>query len=218
MIVTEVKKSMDVTDLFSVDYIEETETRIDLGMSSKIQTDTRIQSGNLRQLKEETANLLISFVNVLSIEKDIIDITYEDIQDRVFKLKEKEKNMVTDKLKAMTDEQRDADTMLKITKQGDYSKGLQKGLTMYDIEFYERKEEQELRDEMEKAERKIRNKNKDANDENIDILRDEYLEEQMAARDIDDDAYDLEYLGEDFDDGNYTGIDAPEYETYGDED
>ena len=71
---------------------------------------------------------------------------------------------------------------------------------------------------MEKAERKIRRKNKDATDENIDILVDEYLEQRRVDDDIEDDAFDMGYLGEDYYDGNYTGIDAPEYETYGDED
>jgi len=218
MIVTETKTSMDVVDLFSVDYINDIETKIDVEMSYKSKADTRIQTGNLRQLREETASLLISFIDIFTTEKDIIDISYEEIQDRVFKLKEREKDMVTDKLKAMTDEGRDIDNILKITKQGLYSKGLQKGLTIYEKEFYEREEEQELRDEMEKAERKIRRKNKDATDENIDILVDEYLEQRRVDDDIEDDAFDMGYLGEDYYDGNYTGIDAPEYETYGDED
>jgi hypothetical protein len=127
--------------------------------------------------------------------------------------------MVTDKLKAMSDEKRDIDTILKICKlagtENDYSKGLKKGLTVLDKDFYD--EEQVLRDELEKAERKIRKTNKDANDENIDILVDEYLEQKQVVADIDTDAYDIEYLGDDYFDGNYTGIDAPEYETYGDE-
>ena len=216
MIVTEVTKTTDVTDIFSVDYIDETETRIDLGMSSRSQIDTRVQTGNLRQLKQKTADLLIAFMDIFRNEKETVDTSYEEIQDRVFKLREREKDMVTDRLKSMTDEERDIDTVMKITKQGLYSKGLQKGLTVLDKDFYD--EEQQLRDEMEKAERKIRNKNKDANDQNIDILVDEYLEHQQNVADIDDDAFDMQYLGEDYDDGNYTGIDAPEYETYGEED
>jgi hypothetical protein len=215
MIVTEVTKTVEVTDIFSVDYIEETETRIDLGMSSRNQIDTRVMSGNKKILKQKTADLLIAFMDIFRNEKETIDTTYEEIQDRVFKLREREKDMVTDRLKAMTDEERDADTLMKVTKQGLYSKGLQKGLTVYEKDFYE--EEQQMRDQLEKAERKIKRKNKDATDENIDILVDEYLEEQQIAVDIDADAYDLEYLGEDYYDGNYTGIDAPEYETYGDE-
>ena len=210
MIVTEIKKNIEVTDLFSVDYIEETETRIDLGMSSRNITDTRILTGNKKQLKEIICDLLIAYIHILGNEKDQIDITYDEIQDKVFKLREKEKDMVTDRLKAMTDEERDADTILKITKQGLYSKGLQKGLTVYDKNFYD--EEQVFRDEMAKAEKKIRKKNKDATDENIDILMDEYLEQTQAIADIDEDAYDMSHLGETWTDGNYDGVDAPEYE------
>lgn len=216
MIVTEIKKSVEVTDLFSVDFIEETDTRVDLGMSSRTETETRILTGNKRELKQKTAELLVVFMEIYRNEKETIDTTYEEIQDRVFKLREKEKDMVTDRLKAMTDEERDADTILKVTKQGLYSKGLQKGLTMYDKDFYERPEEQELRDEMEKAERKIRKKNKDVTDENVDILVDEYLEQQIIDEDIDEDAYGMRFLNETYYDGNFDGVDAPEeeYEDY----
>jgi len=208
MIVTEIKKTNDVTNIFSVDYIEETETRIDLGMSSRPVVDTRILTGNKKQLKEITCDLLIAFMDIFSTEKDTIDTTYEEIQDKVFKLREREKDMVTDRLKAMTDEERDADTILKVTKQGLYSKGLQKGLTVYDKNFYD--EEQTLRDELTKAEKKIRKKNKDANDENIDILMDEYLEQRQANADIDADAYDMSHLGETWTDGNYDGAEYEE--------
>jgi hypothetical protein len=214
MIVTEVKKDLEVTDLFSVDYIEETETRVDLSMTTQKKTDIRIMTGNKKELKQKTADLLIAFMNILKNEKDLIDVSYEEIQDRVFKLREREKDMVTDRLKAMTDEQRDADTILKITKQGLYSKGLQKGLTIYDKDFYE--DEQILRDEMEKAERKIRKKNKNANDENIDLLVDDYLEQTRTDIEIDEDAYDMSGLGETYFDGGFDGVEAPEeeYEDY----
>jgi hypothetical protein len=208
MIVTEVKKTTEVTDIFSVDYIEDTETRIDLGMSSRTIVDTRVLTGNKKQLKEIVCDLLIAFVSIMANEKDTIDTTYEEIQDKVFKLREKEKDMVTDRLKAMTDEERDADTILKVTKQGLYSKGLQKGLTVYDKNFYD--EEQTLRDELSKAEKKIRKKNKDANDENIDILMDEYLEQRQANADIDADAYGMSHLGEGWYDGNYDGAEYEE--------
>jgi hypothetical protein len=213
MIVTEVKKSMDVTDIFSVDYIEETETRVDLTMGSRSVQDTRISMGNKRELKQKTAELLIAFMDMFRNEKDVIDITYEDIQDKIFKLKTKEKDMITDRLKALTDEEREIDTILKITKQGEYSKGLQKGLTIYDKDFYEK--EENFRDEMEKAERKIRNKNKDATDDNIDILLDEYLEQKQTTRYAEEDAFDMSHLGENYYDGYFDGVDAPE-EEYGD--
>ena len=47
---------------------------------------------------------------------------------------------------------------------------------------------------MEKAEITIRQKNKNSTDENIDILVDEYLEQKRVVADIEDDAYDMDYL------------------------
>jgi hypothetical protein len=220
MVVSEVQPPVNVNELYSVEYIEDAETRIDLSMSSRSEKTTRILTGNKRELKQKTAELLVAFMDIFRNEKDMIDVSYEDIQDRIFKLKEREKDMVTDRLKAFTDEKRDIDTILKISKlkgtENDYSKSLKKGLTMYDADYYDDKDEQKLRDEMEKAERKIRQKHKDAGDENIDMLLDEYMEQRQMEHDIDADAYDMEYLNDGYLDGNYDGVDAPEqeYEDY----
>ena len=217
MVVTEVKKEVEVTDLFSVDFVEEQETRIDLSMTSRNEIDTRLLTGNKKELKQKTAELLIAFIDILNNQKDTINTSYQEIQDRVFKLREKEKDLVTDRLKIMTDEQRDTDTILKINKLGMYSKGLQKGLTTLDKDFYD--EEQSFRDNMATAERNIRRKNQDANDDNIDILLDDYVEQHHIDQEIDDEAYDMSYMGETYWDGNTDGNDAPEeeYADYEDE-
>jgi len=214
MVVTEIRRELDVTDIFSVDYIEETETRIDLAMSTRNQVDTRLLTGNKKELRQALTQLLVAFFDILNNEKETINTSYEEIQDRVFKLREREKDMVTDRLKNMTDEQRDADTILKINKLGMYGKGLQKGLTTLDKDFYD--EEQSLRDEMTKAERNIRKKNKNVNDENIDMMMDDYFEQQQNDAEIDDEVYGMEYMNEDFFNGNTDGVDAPEedYEDY----
>ena len=98
-----------------------------------------------------------------------------------------------------------------------YGKGMQKGLTTLDKDFYD--EEQEFRDKMDKAERNIRKKNSDATDENIDALVDEYIEQQEIDNDIDNEAYDMGYLNETFFDGNTDGVGAPEeeYDDYQDD-
>ena len=200
MIVKEVRKESNVTDLVTTEYIEDMETRIDLTMSSRNEvTTTLLASGNKKNLKQKTAELLIVFINILNNQKDTIDTSYEEIQDRVFKLREREKDMVTDRLKKMTDEDRDADTILKINKLGMYSKGMQKGLTTLDKNFYD--EEQAFRDKMVQAEKMIRKKNPDANDENIDILLDEYMDQEQVVAGIDADAYDMSNMGEDYQDG-----------------
>jgi hypothetical protein len=217
MIVTEVKKDTEITDIFAVEYLEEYETRIDLSMSSRTETQTRLLTGNKKELRQKTSELIVAFVNILNNQKDTIDTSYEEIQDRVFKLREREKDMVTDRLKKMTDEERDADTILKINKLGMYSKGMLKGLTTLDKDFYD--EEQEFRDKMEAAERKIRKTNANANDENIDILLDEYLDNEYDNDEIDAEAYDMGFMNETFFDGNTDGVGAPEeeYEDYQDD-
>jgi hypothetical protein len=210
MVTTEVQKKTEITDIFTVEYLEETETKIDLSTTSRNETDTRILTGNKKQLRQNTAQLLLAFIEMMDNEKEVIDISYEEIQDRVFKLREKEKDLVTDRLKKMTDEQRDADTILKINKLGMYSKGMQKGLTTLDKDFYD--EEQTFRDKMTQAERNIRKKNADANDENIDILLNEYMEQQDVEAEIEAEVYDMEYMNEGYLDGNTDGVGAPEEE------
>jgi hypothetical protein len=213
MVVTEVVKEIEVTDVFSVENFEEQETRVDLSMSSRQTFETSLVSGNKKELRQNIAALFICFTNIMSDEKKTIDTSYEEIQDRVFKLKEREKDLVTDRLKRMTDEERNADTILKINKLGMYSKGMQKGLTTLDKDFYD--EERDFRDEMAKAERNIRGGNIDANDEIMDILLDEYMEKQNEEKEIDADAYDMSFMNETYYDGNTDGVGAPE-EEYGD--
>ena len=147
---------------------------------------------------------------MLNEQKNTIDSPYEEIQDRIFKLREKEKNLVTDRLKGISDEDRDIDTILKINKLGMYNKALQKGLTSLDKDFYD--DERELRDEMNKTEKIIRQKNRDITDENVDQYIDDYNEERENDREIDEEAYDMSYLNEDYYDGNTDGAQAPEEE------
>lgn len=209
MIVTEVRKETEIADIFAVEYLEETETRVDLATTSRSQKDVTLLTGNKKELRQKTAELIIVFVDILNNQKDTVDISYEEIQDRVFKLREREKDLVTDRLKNMTDELRDADTILKINKLGKYSVGMQKGLTMYDKEYYEK--EGDLRDEMIKAERKIRQTNPDANNENMDILMNEYMEQQELDKQLDDEADDMRDITEDYMDGNhYTSLENAE--------
>jgi hypothetical protein len=217
MIVSEVQKNTVVNDIVAVEYMDEVETKIDVSISNRMNQNMQILSGNKRMLKQKTAELLVTFMEIYKSEREIVDFTYTDIQDMVFKLKEREKDMITDKLKALTDESRTLDTAFKMVKMGNYSKGSQKGLTVYDKDFYE--EEQNLRDEMVKAEQKIRSKNKYATDENIDILLDEHFEQMAAENDIDRDVYDMSYMNETYYDGNTDGVYAPEeeYDDYADE-
>ena len=213
MIVTEFTKQTQVEDLFTVEYLEERDTRVDIDITSKKQADRTILSGNKKGLRQTITQLIIVFFEILDNQKDIIDISYDEILDRVFKLKEKEKDMITDRLKSMSDEVRDADTILKINKLGVWSKGLQKGLTTYVKETFD--EERDFREEMDKIEKNLRNKNKNIGDDELDILREDFLEQRDVDDDIEREAYDMRGLTEDYDDGNFEG---DEVENYGDYD
>jgi len=201
MIVTAVEKQRDVQDLFTVEFLEEKETRVDFDVTTKTHTDKLIMSGNKKELKHITAKLIIAFFEVLDEQKDTVDVSYEKILDRVFKLKEKEKDIVTDRLKNLTDEERDADTILKINKLGVWSKGLQKGLTTYVKDTHD--DEREFRDEMDRIEKKL--KGRDLED---------YLEQRDIDVDIEREAFDMHGLTEDYGDGNFEGDEVENFDEY----
>jgi hypothetical protein len=135
--------------------------------------------------------------------KELIDTSYDLIMDRVFKLKEKEKNMFTDRLKEISDEERNVDTILKINKLGIWSKGLQKGLTSYVKENYD--DEREFTDKMNQYEKILTTKNKNVTSQNLQQYLDDYIEEIDAEIEIEREAYDMSNMTEGYDDGNYEG-------------
>jgi hypothetical protein len=113
--------------------------------------------------------------------------------DYVFRSKEREKDTFTDRLKRLTDEERNVDTVMKINKLGAWSKGLQKGLTMYVGDTYD-----EEREEMEKIAQIENTMRKRAQFEDAD----DYLEEEALAQYADADEFDMSRMGEDYMDGD----------------
>ena len=124
----------------------------------------------------------------------MVDLSYDKVMEVVFKSKEREKDTFTDRLKSMTDEERDADTILKINKLGAWSKGLQKGLTTYVKETYD--EERDYMEQIAEIEGSLR-KNKNVTDENMDQYLEEHLEEADAAADIEREEADIGWFNGD---------------------
>lgn len=212
MVAREVEKDEDITDIYSVDYLESKNIKTNIDYESTKEVDIRLLGGDKKKLRQHILELFIAYVKILNNSKDTIDINYEQIQDRVFKLKEKEKNLVTDRLKFMTDEERDADTILKINKLGPiYSKGLHKTLVEYDKDVFE--EDKEFRDKIMNFERSIFNKT-GATGDDLENLVNEYMEEQMINDEIENEVYDMSYMNDDYFDGNVDGVGAPEVEDY----
>jgi len=216
MIVREIRKTQEVQDLFTVDYIDEANASldIDIQIGNTTETDITILKGDKRELKTRTANLMIEFLLTMESHKEVVDISYDDVLDRIFKLKEKEKDIITDRLKFMTDEERDADTILKVNKLGVWSKGLQKGLTTYVKENYD--EEREFMEQMlqyeKQAQRTLRTNNLDATSGGF--VLDDFIDEIEREAEIEKEAYDMSGYTEYYMDGEFEGDEVDNYDDF----
>jgi hypothetical protein len=211
MIVKEIATRSSGVELFTEEFLDDQETKVDFMDNAPI-LDIQLLSGNKKSLRQQVAHLLSIFIEQMESQKDIIDVSYEDIMDKVLKLREREKDIITDRLQLLSDEERDADTILKINKLGVWSKGLQKGLTQYVKETYD--EERELREDMDKLERKLRAANKNVTDDNIDEYMTDYMEQQEADHEIDMEENNMNHFTDDYNDGNFDGDEVENYEDY----
>jgi hypothetical protein len=211
MITQEVNMNpLRVEDLFTVEYLDEQERKVNVGVSDYDEKDLVLLRGNVKQQKQKTAKMLLCYLKMMNEYKDTIDVSYQDIQDRIFKLKEREKIMITDRLELKTDEERDADTILKINKLGVWSKGLQKGLKTYVKEDYD--DEREFMETMMQYEKKVAKK---VSLEEFHDFKDDYLDEIQQEEEMDREAYDMSHMTEDYMDGNdYEGDEVEDYEDF----
>jgi len=208
----------EVDELFSVEYLNEQERKVNYDITQTPENDLVLLRGNVKQLKQKIAKIIVCFIKIMKGYKDTIDISYKGIQDRIFKLKEKEKNMITDRLQFnITDEEREADTILKINKLGVWSKGLEKGLRTYVKDHYDK--EREFVETMMQYEKKIAsssNSNKKMALEDFEDYKDDYLSQIQQEEDIEKEAYDMSHMTEDYENGNDYEGDEVEADDYGD--
>jgi len=195
------KKKTKKSDFTTLDAIEEEYVEFSM--------EETVLEGNSKELQSNVANLLLTMLNISRIQKEEINISYDQIMDKIFKLKEGEKTIFTTELKAKTEEERNVDNELKRNKLGRWNKGLQKGLTEYDENVWE--EEQNMRDILLGIEERARKENQEEFVEDIleQLLVDEREDrENMSMRMLSEnfmngddwDGYEMEE--EDWDDQN----------------
>ena len=110
---------------------------------------------DLQTNKKSVAELFVVYFNFMINAKKEVNISYDSVFDSVFKNREFEKNLVTDRLANMTQDERDIDTTLKIMKLGMYSIGQSKALRFYDEDqFLEDKKRNDKIAELEKKSKK----------------------------------------------------------------
>jgi hypothetical protein len=190
---------IDETDLVTNEYLDDLSRGIDFEPSSRDIHNISLLKGNKKEIKQKISNLLVVFIQAIEDNRHKTNYSYENIMDLTFKIREREKNNITSRLQGLNDEEREADTILKINKLGLWSKGLQKGLTTYVKDNFD--EEREDMEKMMQYEQKLA-KHNSSTGENIDMDQFmEGLEDEMVDDEIDRENLDM--TGFTGDDGNY---------------
>jgi hypothetical protein len=195
MLVREVTKKVTTDDLVTVEFLDDLTTGVEFEETREVQ-DIRLVKGNKKELKTKVSNLLVTFIQAIDSNRHKTNYSYENIMDLVFKIKEREKNNITSRLQGLTDEEREADTILKVNKLGVWNKGLQKGLTTYVKDNFD--EEREDMEKMMQYERTLAQR-KATTGEDIDM--DDFMDDILVDGEIERENYDM--TGFTGDDGNY---------------
>lgn len=144
-----------------------------------------VEEGNQDNLKKQTSRLLFTFLSMWAEHKANINISYETIEDIIFKVQQKEKDTFTDALKSLNPERRQIENILKTLKMGDWAKGMSKAVTNYDGENYD--QEQRQFEETQKYQNRMVRKNADANDDNLADLVENAVNDARIQQEIDED-------------------------------
>jgi hypothetical protein len=133
--------------------------------------DSELTNGHKMTLNKETMRLLIEYLNIIIKCKKTAKMSYNDIANEIFQLKETEKYDFTDKLKDMSDEQREVDNIMKFNKLEFY--GMFDDIRGYNDEHYQH--DKQIAENV----ARLRNKNGSQMDDFI-IDEDEYERREEA--------------------------------------
>jgi hypothetical protein len=183
-------------EVFSQDFLIEKQLRF-------AEEEQEFIKGDVLLLQENVAKLLVSFINIMKKSKSTIDRSYDNIVDENFKLKEGEKYTFTDRLKEMTEEEREVDNILKMYKLGPlWSRGLMTGA--YDPENYD--QDKEVAMKIAEIQKRMRREGDlQVTDRNENILLDDALENMATEEMIDTEEYGMSHMNDDYNDGDYYG-------------
>ena len=151
---------------------------------------------NKNIINEDIINYLLTFFNIMNQHYKLINNSYNKVRQNILIAKEKEKDLITEYLKDLSQEERDVETIFKNNKLEKWSKGLQKGLTQYVKENYD-----EERAELEKQAIKEQMLKKQSNvtDMNKEIYKMDIEEEMANAQEIEDEEYNMNNIPDDDD-------------------
>jgi hypothetical protein len=163
-------------------------------------------AGERLVMEEKAAMLLTAVVGMVGGTKGdlgAIDYTYDQLQERILRSKEREKDVITSYLKEMTDEEREVENLFKNHKLGMWGVGQQKGFRVYQGDTYDG--EREALEKQALSDLRL-GRNHLVTEMNRDIFAMEAIAEQAEADRIEREEADLGmYVGEDDDYGERDG-------------
>jgi hypothetical protein len=162
--------------------------------------------GKKENFSLKISNLIYEILKITSTNKKHIDYNYTTLKENLIKAKEKEKNVLTDKLMRMTDEQREIDNFHKTHKLKDWGVAEQKGFRDYDATMYDK--ERDILEQQTIMEIKL-NKKDGVTEMNMNIYAMDEIENEKVNNEIELEEYNMNHIGEDND--NYGEIDEYEY-------
>ena len=165
--------------------------------------ETQVLEGKQEDLKTRIASLLVDFINTIQKNKTMLDMTYQDISEKIRDSKKREKDMIIKRLDKLTKEERRVENMMKEFKLGKWNVGEQRGLVVYDQETQDRERqemvEQGVLDIEIQYDIEIGELEEMLNQTDVQQMEhDERLQEEME---IENEGLDFTGLGEDYNDG-----------------
>ena len=172
-------------ELMSIQHASDLET----GNMSELE----IVIGDKKELSDKIVMILTSFMTIVGVDKKAIDFNYKILMERILRSKEREKDVITENFKKMTDETREVQDLIKNHRLEQWNKGMQKGLFRYEKDTYD--DERAEQDRLTKIDIMLKQKNQETTDTSVLEL----TEQQMADEEMDRENNQIDYMGEDAD-------------------
>ena len=174
-------------------------SEIDAGEKSRVLlTEMDIVAGEIEEVDEQIAGLIIDILLNYEKHKKIINQNNQNINDKISKAKEKEKNKITQTLKDLSIQQRKIENILKTHRLGKWNVGQTRALFEYDADQYEKERAELEADAL--IEHKL-GKMDEVTTMNRDIYRLDLIREREADKAAWQEATDISALPEDDDYG-----------------
>jgi uncharacterized ubiquitin-like protein YukD len=169
--------------------------------------DLQINDYDKDEFLKNSVSYILEYSSTMNNHYNLINNGYKKVKDKINMAKEKEKDLITDFLKNLSDEEREIENILKNNKLEKWNKGMQKGITQYVKENYD--EEREAMEKQAIKEKKLQQNNNVTamNKELYDLALDEQTTNDEA---IDAEEYNMNNIPDD-DDFDYENEEDGDY-------